>query len=96
MLTIAVKKSKSKVSGTRLNKIPLISTVGGVTPFESPLIQRKTNCACGGGCPRCQSSSIPQTKLKAGASNDKYEQEAERIAELVMRMPDPVIQRKPG
>ena len=30
-----------------------------------------------------------QTKLKVGAPNDKYEQEADRVAEHVMRMPEP-------
>ena len=35
-----------------------------------------------------------QAKLKIGQSNDKYEQEAERIAEQVMRMPEPSAQRQ--
>ena len=30
-----------------------------------------------------------QPKLKIGQPNDKYEQEADRVAEQVMRMPDP-------
>jgi hypothetical protein len=53
------------------------------------------------------SHSIPavQPKLKIGAPNDKYEQEADRVADQVMRapqevplgcMPDPAVQRKPG
>lgn len=37
-------------------------------------------------------SSIIQTKLKIGQPNDKYEQEADRVAEQVMRMPDPLSQ----
>jgi len=36
-----------------------------------------------------------QTKLKIGQPNDKYEQEADRMAEIVMRMPEPTIQTKP-
>ena len=36
-----------------------------------------------------------QAKLKIGQPNDEYEQEADRIAERVMCMPDPTIQRKP-
>ena len=32
-----------------------------------------------------------QTKLEVGAPNDRFEQEAERVADQVMRMPDPSI-----
>ena len=35
-----------------------------------------------------------QTKLSINTPNDKYEQEADRIAEQVMRMPEPKVQRK--
>lgn len=35
-----------------------------------------------------------QAKLRIGQPNDIYEQEADRVAEQVMRMPDPVLQRK--
>lgn len=42
------------------------------------------------------SPNLVQTKLKIGQRDDKYEQEADRIAEQVMRMPDPVVQGKPG
>lgn len=52
-------------------------------PFS---IQR--TCACGGGCPGCEEDVPIQTKLRIGAPNDKYEQEADRVAEQVMRMPD--------
>jgi hypothetical protein len=34
-----------------------------------------------------------QPKLVVGAPNDVYEQEADRVAEQVMRMPEPKIQR---
>jgi len=36
-----------------------------------------------------------QTKLTIGQPGDKYEQEADQIAESVMRMPDPNVQRQP-
>ncbi len=53
------------------------------------LIQRRPTCPCGGGCPRCQQGKLPnQPKLKIGASNDRYEQEADRVADQVMRMPE--------
>lgn len=35
-----------------------------------------------------------QTKLKIGQPNDIYEQEADRVAEQVTRMPNPFLQRK--
>ena len=98
MLTAAVqKKSESRTIGAHRNIDPPISIVDKMTPIESPLIHRKTSCACGGGCPRCQSILTIQAKLKIGAPDDKYEQEADRIAEQVMRMPEPAaIQRNPG
>lgn len=35
-----------------------------------------------------------QTKLTVGQPNDQYEQEADRVADQVMRMPDPRLQRQ--
>jgi hypothetical protein len=59
---------------------------------SSAMLQRKPDCACGGGCPRCQEAALLQTKLKISEPGDRYEQEADRIAEEVMRMPEPSIQ----
>lgn len=39
-------------------------------------------------------SKALQAKLRVGQPNDIYEQEADRVAEQVMRMPDPILQRK--
>jgi hypothetical protein len=36
-----------------------------------------------------------QAKLKVGQPGDKYEQEADRVADAVMRMPEPGVQRQP-
>ena len=44
----------------------------------------------GGACHTYQPTI--QTKLKIGQPNDKYEQEADRVVEQVMRMPDPQSQ----
>ncbi len=44
---------------------------------------------------RAFKSGALQARLKIGQPNDKYEQEADRLANTVMRMPDPTIQRKP-
>jgi len=97
MPTFAVQnRSESKASGTFSRKAPPVFTVDMATPEESPTIQRKTNCACGGDCPRCQGNLRLQAKLKIGAPNDQYEQEADRMADQVMGMPEPAIQTKPG
>ncbi len=40
-------------------------------------------------------SGIIQPKLKFGQPNDIYEQEADRVAEQVMRMPEPTMKIKP-
>jgi hypothetical protein len=53
------------------------------------VIQRKAGCACGGGCPRCQQSASPRMKLNVSSPGDRYEQEADRVADHVMRMPAP-------
>ncbi|HBB32030.1 MAG TPA: hypothetical protein DDZ80_10900 [Cyanobacteria bacterium UBA8803] len=65
-----------------------------VSPLSTgmPLLQRQ--CACGGGCPRCQEKLGIQTKLKIGEPGDQYEQEADRVADEVMRMPEPSVQRQ--
>ncbi len=66
----------------------------GVQP-HGLLIQR--TYACGGSCVGCMQREddqrMLQPKLVVGAPDDKYEQEAERVAEQVMRMPEPRIQR---
>ena len=64
-----------------------------VSVLSGPVIQRKASCACGGGCPACQSKPAIQTKLSISAPGDLYEQEADRIADQVMRMPDPSLAR---
>ncbi len=57
---------------------------------RSMQIQRKSSCACGGGCARCQAGSESddtsklQKKLSIGASNDPLEQEADRVADQIM------------
>ncbi len=84
-------KQKKQSNRGRSHSVSPLST-------EIPLLQRK--CACGGGCPRCQAEqdleeALPiQTKLKISQPGDKYEQEADRIAEQVMRMPEPSLQRQ--
>jgi len=67
MGAVAVQKEvELKVSGTHLNAAPPASTVDIATPIESSTLQAKTSCACGGGCPDCQ-SKLP-LQAKAGNS----------------------------
>ncbi len=60
---------------------------------SAPIIYRKASCACGGGCPDCRSKPAIQTKLSISQPGDIYEQEADRMADQVMRMPDPASAR---
>jgi hypothetical protein len=62
------------------------------SPVQTGLLQRK--CACGshsmagGECEECaKQKSMLQRKLTIGASNDPLEQEADRVADLVMSAP---------
>ncbi|MDF0677315.1 MAG: hypothetical protein P0120_23710 [Nitrospira sp.] len=65
------------------------------TPVSRAVLQRK--CACGthtlggGQCAECQKTQVNgrplQTKLAISEPRDAYEQEADRVAEQVMRMP---------
>lgn len=50
------------------------------------------HCPFGGACHTCPPRI--QAKLKIGQPGDKYEQEADRVAEQVMRMLEPQVQRK--
>jgi hypothetical protein len=49
-------------------------------------------CPFGGACHTCPPSV--QAKLKIGKPGDKYEQEADRVADEIMRLPEPQMQRK--
>ncbi len=81
-----------KPFGIKQTSVPKITTTP-VSSTDYTFLQPKLVCRCDGGCPSC----LPiQTKLKVGQPNDKYEQEADRIAEQVMRMPEPDIQLKPA
>jgi len=53
---------------------------------QVPIIQLKPLCPCDGGCPRC--APVVQPKLIVGQPNNIYEQEADRVVEQVMRVPE--------
>ena len=89
MYTPAREKTPRSVSPAARRPPALRSSLSG-----TPVLQRKPACACGGSCPRCQAG--PSTNLRIGEPDDRYEQEADRIATQVMRTPNPVAQPPPA
>jgi hypothetical protein len=74
-----------------------------VRPSVQTLGQDYSNASCpmfpqrspfGGACHICPPRV--QAKLKTGQPGDKYEQEADRVADQLMRMPEPGHQLKPN
>ena len=74
-------------------------------PARAGILRRK--CFCGvtpgptGQCATCQRQPLArhglptwQTKLKINEPGDKYEREADRIADQVMRMQKPQLQQQ--
>jgi hypothetical protein len=69
----------------------------------SRAIQLQRKCACGGSsgltgsCPECENKVLvgqsSQTKLPINQAGDGYEQEADQVAEQVMRMTEPASAR---
>ncbi len=98
MRTAAKKSSLNDQASQKHAAARLAPKVPSETPLVSPIsdafIQQKSSCACGGGCPRCQARLPLQTKLRIGAPGDRYEQEADRMADQVIRMPEADVQRQ--
>ncbi len=69
------------------------------SPARKPVLQRA--CACGGSsdptgeCAECRREHTLQPKLTVNQPGDRYEQEADRVAEAVMRMPEAQLSRAP-
>lgn len=57
------------------------------------MIQRQ--CACGGTCSECQKKELQnlgvQRSLKVNAPGDRWEREADQMADIVMRSPDTAV-----
>jgi len=71
-----------------------ISSKRTTTPqFSHPILQLQQQLGNQAVQRLLQSRHI-QAKLTIGAPNDKYEQEADRVADQVMRMPNPTVQRE--
>ena len=94
-ITTAKKKFDPKAAGAHPKAVRATVVEHLATPTAGAFIQRTPGCACGGGCPRCQGEPGLQPKLNIGQPNDKYEQEADQVADHVMRMAAPDIQRTP-
>jgi hypothetical protein len=60
--------------------------LGSVSTNACPLATPRT-CPFGGACHSCPTRV--QAKLEVGAADDEYEREADRVADEVMRMPEP-------
>src|SRR5262245_17642500 len=73
-----------KKKGPAIQPVPVLPLFPQPASVNSPFIQRKAGCACGGDCPECRNELGIQTKLKVGAANDGFEQEADRVAEQIV------------
>ena len=80
MRTVRSARPDGLASSTQISPLPVFSAI----------LLRKPACACG-GCPRCKKKLPIQTKLAVSEPGDIYEQEAERVAERVVRMPEPAL-----
>lgn len=73
---------------------PAAPVVTGRPPIQ-PVMPAGVACACGGGCPRCASAgaanaTMPiQRKPRIGVPGDRFEREADDLADQVMRMTQP-------
>ena len=77
-----------------MHKRPALQLVHDSSSCHQPqFMQLKSLCPCDGGCPRCTESIQP--KLRIGAPDNKYELEADCVAEQVMQIPEPQVQRAP-
>ncbi len=80
---LAFKNQTVRQTATRTP--PPSASPPAVYAFRSaPLVQRKSACACGGGCPRCAQKSAAASKYQISTPGDSYEQEADRVADAVM------------
>jgi hypothetical protein len=78
-------KQKNAAPGARRFKAGSQSLI---TPLQSPIMQHYRNMG-NEALQRMMEAGVIQAKLKMGQPNDKYEQEADRVADQVMRMPEP-------
>jgi hypothetical protein len=86
---------------TRTHAEPKSVSKAASTPLRAGLLQRKSVFFGKMGLidehdkPLVSQPPLVQAKLTINQPGDKYEQEADRVADMVMRMPEPRIQRAP-
>lgn len=96
MMTYVARQLATKAhQADRARQIRPLTPEGSSTRAPAHPILRLQRTAGNRAVQRLLRSSAIQAKLKIGQPNDKYEQEADRVADLVMCMPEPGIQRKP-
>ena len=91
---VRVPKPTSEQSGQRLelarSESSLLRRDYSLFSFGDSFIQRKPGCSCGGTCPDCKKKKkldeLVQTKLTIGKADDRYEREADLMADVVMGM----------
>jgi len=72
------------------------STTNHLSVAGAARVQRKANCVCGGGCPRCKDHKAANPEIEISSPLDRYEREADAVADQVMKMPDPDFQSEVG
>ncbi len=87
LTTVKTSESKQKCSNSCKQK-PGFNSSGS----SSNRILKHKKVAGNQAVQRLKKSGILQAKLKIGQPNDIYEQEADRVAEQVMRISDPILQ----
>jgi hypothetical protein len=70
------------------------SKAPGIEKLTSSAGSLNAQCFSFGGAGQISPMAV-QPKLKVGQPGDTYEQEADRIAEQIMCMPEPSLQRQP-
>src|SRR2546426_3354502 len=83
--TESPRRDKSGIKSTPRRALNLMTNRWG----EPSFVQRRADCACGGGCPRCAGEYRVEPKLKINAPGDLFEREADRIADAVIGMQEP-------
>ena len=81
---------KKEISNSRIQKTARLRSMGTSADRIRFLQRTMGNRAVS----RLIRSGGLQAKLRIGQPGDKYEQEADRVAEQVMRMPEPGVQRQ--
>ena len=81
---------KQSNSNSRVRRTKRLQSMD--TPVDRILYLQRT--AWNQAVSRLMRSGALQTKLRIGQPGDKYEQEADRVADAVMRMPESVVQRQ--